>query len=197
MKKKYYKNVDYEELFFSTIKEKYFNFILGITVSFIASFFLFNLLLKKNINKPVFSLSTLGLKVVSPTLKPTITAKTYIVLEGDDLWHIAEKFYGSGFNAYDISVANKIDPNSSIEAGQKLIIPEVKRREATIGEISAASTTQVTYTEGKYVVQPGDSLSTISQKVYGDLYSWLKILQANNLQNPDQIEVGMVLTVPR
>ena len=48
-----------------------------------------------------------------------------------------------------------------------------------------------------YVVQPGDSLSLIAEKFYGDLYAWPKILQANNLASPDNIEVGMTLNIPR
>jgi len=47
-----------------------------------------------------------------------------------------------------------------------------------------------------YTVQEGDSLSLISQKFYGDLYQWPKILEANHLSNPDLIEVGMVLIIP-
>jgi len=48
-----------------------------------------------------------------------------------------------------------------------------------------------------YIVQEGDSLSSIAQKFYGDLYLWPKILEANNLSNPDLIEVGMELKIPR
>ncbi|PJC31398.1 hypothetical protein CO049_04255 [Candidatus Roizmanbacteria bacterium CG_4_9_14_0_2_um_filter_36_12] len=144
-----------------------------------------------------FSLPVFKQKTPPTSLIPPTTPKTYTVAEGDDLWNIAEKFYGSGFNAYDISVANKLIDASILETGQKIIIPNVARREPTIGEISATQTEQVTYTEGKYVVQPGDSLSIIAQKVYGDLYAWHRILQANNLLNADQIEIGMILTIPR
>ena len=197
MKKKYVKALNYQRLFLLTIKEKYFSLILGILVSLMFSSLAYKFLLKNISLDLAFSLPAFT-KKTSPTapISPTVP-KTYVVSEGDDLWRIAEKFYGSGFNAYDISVANKFDPASPIEVGQKLIIPDVKRREPTVGEISASSTSQVTYTEGKYIVQPGDSLSIIAQKVYGDLYSWPRILQANNLLNADQIEVGMILIIPR
>ena len=134
---------------------------------------------------------------VSSTIVINKPIKTYTVAEGDDLWNIAEKFYGSGFNAYDISLANKITDSSSISAGQKLIIPQVTPRQPTVGDISAISTTQVTYVEDKYIVQPGDSLSIIAQKVYGDLNAWTRIMSANNLLTPDSIEAGMVLVIPR
>jgi nucleoid-associated protein YgaU len=47
-----------------------------------------------------------------------------------------------------------------------------------------------------YVVQEGDSLSSIAEKFYGDLYKWPKLMEANRLSNPDIIEVGMVLVIP-
>jgi len=48
-----------------------------------------------------------------------------------------------------------------------------------------------------YTVAEGDSLSSIAQKFYGDLYRWPLILEYNNLANPDLIEVGMVLKIPK
>lgn len=47
-----------------------------------------------------------------------------------------------------------------------------------------------------YVVQEGDSLSSIAEKFYGDLYQWPKLMEVNKLTNPDLIEVGMVLVIP-
>lgn len=52
-----------------------------------------------------------------------------------------------------------------------------------------------------YVVQPGDFLSAIAQKFYGDgsEQSWRKIYDANRSvigADPTQLQVGMVLTIP-
>jgi len=200
MKKKYRKIAGYQGLLFETVKEKYFDLIIGIFVFTIISSLLYQSLQKNfklNFAFKLPHLSFLNKTVKNKVVKST-PVKTYVVAEGDDLWHLAEKFYGSGFNAYDISVANKLDPSSVIEPGQKLIIPFVTPRAATVGDIlNGVSTSQVTYTEGKYVVQPGDSLSIIAQKVYGDLYAWPRLLQANSLVSADQIEVGMILTIPR
>lgn len=195
------KSIDYRELLTLTVKEKYFNLVLGMVISLILSsivytYFLRNIPLNIAIKLPKFNVFNSQPKVDKKEVAKT-NPKTYVVQEGDDLWNIAEKFYGSGFNAYDISVANKLSDASTLTAGTKIIIPDVKKREPTTGEISSAATSQVTNVENKYVVQPGDSLSIISQKVYGDIFSWPKILQANNLTNADQIEVGMVLSIPR
>ena len=194
MTKKQPSLINYQKLLTSIVKEKYFSLLLGMFVSYVIASNLLKFL-PKNI---IFRLPTFAKKTAPTSPKSQIALKIYTVSEGDDLWHIAEKFYGSGFNAYDISVANNLDPSTTINAGQRLIIPQVTRRQQTVGDIySGASTSQVTYTEGKYVVQPGDSLSIIAQKVYGDLYAWPRLLQANKLISPDIIEIGMILTIPR
>lgn len=192
-------NTNYQKLLVLTIKEKYFSLILGLLASFIISSLTYKILLKNIRIDLAFKIPAFkfGLKTTKDKIVVKKPLKTYIVAEGDDLWNIAEKFYGSGFNAYDISVANKISDSSNLEVGIKLIIPQVTPRQPTVGDISAIASSQVTYVEDKYIVQPGDSLSTISQKVYGDIFAWPKIMNANNLLTPDAIEAGMVLVIPR
>lgn len=193
-------NIDYQKLLMLTLKEKRFNLILGLLAAFIISTLTYNLLLKNVKINLSFKLPTFKFKqkIINNNKKVVKEpVKTYVVEEGDDLWNIAEKFYGSGFNAYDISVANKIADSSNLEVGIKLVIPQVTPRQPTVGEISTVSSSQVTYVENKYIVQPGDSLSIIAQKVYGDIFSWPKIMNANNLLTPDSIESGMVLVIPR
>ncbi len=192
-------NIDYQKLLVLTLKEKYFNLILGLFASFIISTLTYKLFLKNIKVNLAFKMPDFkfGQKITKsePIIKKTV--KTYIVAEGDDLWNIAEKFYGSGFNAYDISVANKMTDSSNLEVGIKLVIPQVTPRQPTVGEISTISSGQVTYVENKYIVQPGDSLSIIAQRVYGDIFAWPKIMSANNLLSPDSIESGMILVIPR
>ncbi len=65
------------------------------------------------------------------------------------------------------------------------------------GQISSISSDQVTYQRNKYVIQPGESLQDVARKVYGDPNAWVRIAQANNITNPDYIEVGMELVIPR
>lgn len=192
-------NIDYHKLLVLTIREKYFSLFLGLLASLIVSsltysFYLKNIKVNFAFKIPAFKF---GNKLVKNKVEIKQPLKIYITQEGDDLWHIAEKFYGSGFNAYDIGLANKLSDSSNLEVGKKLVIPQVTPRQATVGDVSSISTDQVTYVENKYVVQPGDSLSIIAQKVYGDLFAWPSIMNANNLLTPDSIEAGMVLIIPR
>jgi len=193
------KNIDYQKLLILTVKEKYFNLFLGLLASFIITSLTYKTFVRNIHINIAFKLPTFefGTKKVANKVAEQKPLKTYVVKEGDDLWNISEKFFGSGFNAYDISVANKISDSSNLNVGIKLVIPQVTPRQPTVGEISAITSDKVTYVDNKYIVQPGDSLSIISQKVYGDLFAWPRIMNANNLLSPDSIEAGMVLIIPR
>ena len=48
-----------------------------------------------------------------------------------------------------------------------------------------------------YTVQANDWLSKIAGRAYGDITKYQAIAQANNISNPDSIEVGVVLKIPR
>lgn len=193
------KNLDYKKLLTVTLQKKYPSLFIGLFVSLIISSFTYRTFLK-NVRVNLTLRFPSFVKEQKKPVKKIVAKKplrTYVVQEGDDLWHISEQYYGSGFNAYDISQANSISDSSNISAGQKLVIPDVAPRQPTVGDISATSTSQVTYVENKYIVQPGDSLSIIAEKVYGDVFAWPRLLQANKLSRPDQIEAGMVLIIPR
>ena len=49
-----------------------------------------------------------------------------------------------------------------------------------------------------YRVRPGDTLSRISARVYGDAAAWRRIYDANRdlLESPDDLGPGMMLVVP-
>ena len=47
-----------------------------------------------------------------------------------------------------------------------------------------------------YTVQPGDNLSKISKRFYGDANRYMSIAKANNLEDPDKIKVGQELIIP-
>jgi len=53
-------------------------------------------------------------------------------------------------------------------------------------------------TQEMYIIQPGDTLSRIAQKVYGDYRLWPTIFEANRdkIASPSLIRVGMELLIP-
>ena len=48
----------------------------------------------------------------------------------------------------------------------------------------------------KYTVAPGDTLSKISQQFYGSPNHYMKIAEANGIDNPNLIQVGQELDIP-
>lgn len=48
----------------------------------------------------------------------------------------------------------------------------------------------------KYTVQPGDTLGGIAKKFYGNVLKYKEIAQANDIENPDIINIGQVLVLP-
>ena len=118
----------------------------------------------------------------------------YQVQKGDDLWKIAEKFYGSGYNWVDIAKENKLANPNFIHVDQNLTIPKTavisleETKTTAFGPVIESS---------QYIVQEGDHLWGIAVRVYGDGYQWVKLAEANNIANSDIINPGEVLTLPK
>jgi len=120
--------------------------------------------------------------------------RTYTVKLNDDLWTIAEKMYGSGYNALDIAQANKLSEPYTLIENQILIIPSIAPKKSTQGEITkqAAQTQRIT----EYMVLPGEYLWQIAEKIYGDGNQMGKLIDANNIPYPYNVEEGQKLLVP-
>ncbi len=123
--------------------------------------------------------------------------KTHTVTVDENLWVIAEKYYGSGYNWVDIARENQLSNPGLIVLGQTLKIPEAKV--IKVGSINgpAASTIGPTITGNSYIVAKGDNLWNIAVRAYGDGFKWAQIAQANNLANPGLIYSGNVLVISR
>ena len=117
----------------------------------------------------------------------------YTVKEADTLFTIAQNYYSDGYKYPEIAKANNIANVDSIEVGQVLQIPKLET--ATLESLSTEWGSKIT--GSTYTVVEGDWLSTISGRAYGDIYSYEKIAKANNISNPDLIEPGTLLTIPR
>ena len=78
--------------------------------------------------------------------------------QGEDLWTISEKFYGTGYNWSDIVEANELVNPDRVEAGVEITIPDVE---------PVPAPEKVEYEE--YTVKSGETLFDIAVKVYGGI----------------------------
>lgn len=135
----------------------------------------------------------------------------YIVQEGEGLWQIAEKTTGNGENWVKIAAANNIQNPDTISAGQRITIPDITATTAPTqapeaptptpviqeqGQIDGGMTGRANPSQKEYIVQEGEGLWQIAEKVYGDGEAWTSIMRANNLSSPEAISPGMKLIMP-
>lgn len=178
---------DYQHAIIILMRAKLPSFLIGVAVVVFAS---------------VMTLKTIGIKVETAKVREPnetkkmnfVDIKTYTVKAGDDLWGIAEKMYGSGYNMEDIAKANKLSEPYDLLENQILIIPSIAPKEQTVGEITekAAKTEKIT----EYVVLPGEYLWQIAEKIYGDGNQMSKLIDANRIPYPYNVEEGQKLLVP-
>ena len=185
--------------FLSQIKwgESYTSLFLGAVVVIVALVLVFSFIKSKNaVNKEASSSSTVNVGNVNKEQGKVNLPVTYVVKQGDDLWHIAQNLYGSGYNWIDLANANKLENPSMVYTGTKLIVPDVKSRLLT-NTLSANVQEPNSITGVSYKIVKGDSLWWIAVRAYGNGYKWVEIAKANNLVNPDLIYSGNILRLPR
>ena len=134
--------------------------------------------------------------------------KTYVVKPGDSVSSIARDQLGSMEKAEEIVKANKIENPNTIEIGTELVLPEgeidmtddvkmVEEKTPSVNGDGAMSDKTTAITGDTYTVIKGDHLWDIAVRAYGDGNKYTMIIEANKLRNPDRIEAGTVLKLPR
>lgn len=160
---------------------------LGVVVMVLAGFLLLNYF--RSINRPsqgqTSSTSTELPASTTPSIESTQgqpiqprPGNEYVVLEGDSLWKISMKTYGTGYLWNKVYEANRdlVGSNPSLlTAGTRLNLPDTQPIE--------------------HIIRSGDNLWNISLTYCGSGSAWQGIATANNLTNPRIIQPGLVLKV--
>lgn len=122
-----------------------------------------------------------------------VTADTFTVESGDNLWKIAVKVYGDGYKWTEIAKANNLKNPGLIYRGQKLNIPKIAVEDESVVVEKGEQKVEAS----EYTVVRGDSLWKIAVKEYNDGYKWTKIWQDNRdkLRDPNKLEIGMKLSL--
>ena len=134
--------------------------------------------------------------VDSPALAAPSTERTdggrqhhHEVRPGDDLWSLAERYYGDGRDWRKIAAANPTVLTGGpdrLQVGWRLRIPDLDDGPARDG--------------GRLVtVRRGDTLSAIAERELGAAARWTDIFHVNRAQlsDPDELAVGMRLMLPQ
>lgn len=171
------------------IQKNLTSFLLGFFIFAFASVGAAGYLLQESKSLSVPAVSNLFEKK-NGTGKMNNSKGTYTVQANDTLCTIGVKLYNNCERGLALAPINNITDPNTIEVGQTLKL-------TPSGQISAAATKKVENQSTTYVVQLGDDLSKISQKVYGDPNMWERIVAANNLGDSDFLSVGSKLQIPR
>jgi len=189
---------------FLELKKKYFNsteevvsMFLGLVIVVVVGGLIFNYFQK---NKGVVNIpgaTDISLNEDLKTNTNVNNESTYEVVKGDSLWKIAQNKYNNGYAWTEIAKANNLKNPSSIEVGQKIILPKIETKEVITKSLGKNSN-EITQ-GGNYKVVRNDSLWKIAVRSYGDGYQWTKIWQANKskLVTPGKLEIGMYLSIPK
>ena len=121
--------------------------------------------------------------------------RKYTVKAGDSLWKIAQEVYGDSSKWKLIQKANDIKNTEALKIGMVLIIPEASTEKKVEVEKPAPAAPS-TAGERTHTVKKGETLWTIAQEYYGDSSKWKLIQKANDIKNPDKLEIGQVIKVP-
>ncbi len=195
---------------FFRIGESYTSLVLGIIVVIVVTILIIAFVRQRNGDE------------VTDESATTKSGDLYTVGEGETLWDISEKEFGSGYNWVDIASENNLGDPNAIEAGTELKIPDVEPKTPTTEEAMSMEKAEESEVEDamkkeepkeeavmekkeetaeikgdSYVVKEGDYLWKIAVEAYGDGFKWVEIAKVNNISNPDLIYPETKLKLPR
>lgn len=137
----------------------------------------------------------------SPANVAPNTPRTHRVESGESPYSISEAVYGSGKYYKRILAANPgIDPRH-LKIGQVLVIPDLSATDRVASPADATTAApEVIDTRTSYKVESGDSLESISLKLYGTPRMRDRIYETNKtLIGPDEnlLKIGWILKLPQ
>ena len=118
--------------------------------------------------------------------------RIHVVRSGDDLWSLAERYYGRGQEWRRIATANPdllTGGPDRLVVGWRLVVPDDGRAGSAAGPDEQQRSVRV---------RDGDTLSSVAERALGDADRWTDLYRANRdqLSDPDDLPVGLSLRLP-
>lgn len=107
--------------------------------------------------------------------------KSYIIQRGDTLSKISMRIYGTFSRWNELAQVNNISNPDLIYAGDVVYYD---------GSQATETFSQVGEPTSEVVVSGGDTLSSISKRIYGTPNNWKYLANVNKITNPNRIAVG-------
>ncbi len=129
---------------------------------------------------------------------------THRIASGESISRLALKYYGDYKKYHHIANFNNMTDATRVRVGQRVLIPEIDG--VSIDDLirvsgdTSTATAQPTQITGEYTlhqIQPGESLSSIAKKYYGDFTLFRVIADYNGINDPTSVKVGQKIKVPR
>lgn len=133
----------------------------------------------------------------APTAPPA-RGDEYVIQSGDTLESIAVAKYGSRSSMALLLEANPGLKPHALRVGKTLVLPAKAEKQPEETSTRNLAVTPDVVGAKTYVIQPGDTLSGISTKVYKTSRHYDKIYEANKdkISDPHMLVVGSTLSMP-
>ena len=99
-------------------------------------------------------------------------------------------------NAENLQVADNTAAPDNTAAQDNMAAPDNTFDQAASASTQPQSEAEIILQQGYYIVQPGDSMISISKKIYQDASHVADLCAANGIENVDNIKVGEKLILP-
>lgn len=128
----------------------------------------------------------------------------HVVADGEDLWTLAERYYGQGTDWRKLVAANLdllgADPTADLPPGTALAVvnPVVAQAPVRLSAHLPASASDAKREVEQHRVQQGETLWQLAEERLGDPDRYPEIVQMNKglITDPDHIQVGWTIDVP-
>lgn len=149
-----------------------------------------------NGNTPSRITPPMAVRIDNP--QPSTTGTYHTVINGDNLYAIAQRYYGNGDQWRLIRDANPrlVLDNGAIMLGSRLLIPSKQQIQRNNNDATLTGNTNTVVRE--ITVESGDTLSELARKHLGSAADWDELLKANRdkITRPEELRVGMTLRLP-